>query len=210
MQQQIEAAESGGGSPFWGNIVPSAEKKLKKNNKKVQNRRKFAALTDEPGGSGTERPREHPFICGEFLNQVQNIAKERGEKCPSKNFINSQEILPLVVLLLQSEWLVRDSQNPGKEVFGCGRYNRETKTRACGFFVWDDEEQTNHEDAHHEDVLIAENRQLKLRIMDLEKMNALLWANLEKKNFEWRLKKISRKISNENERSYMDFYWLSA
>ncbi|KAL0342198.1 UNVERIFIED_CONTAM: Floricaula protein [Sesamum calycinum] len=60
------------------------------------------------GGGGSERQREHPFIvtepgevargkkngldylfhlyeqCREFLMQVQSIAKERGEKCPSK------------------------------------------------------------------------------------------------------------------------------
>ncbi|XVF08585.1 hypothetical protein REPUB_Repub07fG0016000 [Reevesia pubescens] len=64
---------------------------------------------DENGdGGGYERQREHPFIvtepgevargkkngldylfhlyeqCREFLIQVQNIAKERGEKCPTK------------------------------------------------------------------------------------------------------------------------------
>lgn len=60
------------------------------------------------GVGGTERQREHPFIvtepgevargkkngldylfhlyeqCRDFLIQVQNIAKERGEKCPTK------------------------------------------------------------------------------------------------------------------------------
>nr|AAS93252.1 floricaula [Titanotrichum oldhamii] len=60
------------------------------------------------GGGGSERQREHPFIvtepgevargkkngldylfhlyeqCREFLIQVQNISKERGEKCPTK------------------------------------------------------------------------------------------------------------------------------
>ncbi|GAA0145072.1 hypothetical protein Leryth_003005 [Lithospermum erythrorhizon] len=60
------------------------------------------------GGGGVERQREHPFIvtepgevargkkngldylfhlyeqCRDFLIQVQNIAKERGEKCPTK------------------------------------------------------------------------------------------------------------------------------
>lgn len=60
------------------------------------------------GGGGNERQREHPFIvtepgevargkkngldylfhlyeqCREFLIQVQNIAKDRGEKCPTK------------------------------------------------------------------------------------------------------------------------------
>ncbi|GAV58931.1 FLO_LFY domain-containing protein [Cephalotus follicularis] len=63
---------------------------------------------DDMGGGGYERQREHPFIvtepgevargkkngldylfhlyeqCRDFLIQVQNIAKERGEKCPSK------------------------------------------------------------------------------------------------------------------------------
>lgn len=60
------------------------------------------------GGCGYERQREHPFIvteprevargkkngldylfhlyeqCRDFLIQVQNIAKDRGEKCPTK------------------------------------------------------------------------------------------------------------------------------
>ncbi|XP_073147373.1 floricaula protein [Henckelia pumila] len=64
--------------------------------------------TEEDGGGGGERQREHPFIvtepgevargkkngldylfhlyeqCRDFLIQVQNIAKERGEKCPTK------------------------------------------------------------------------------------------------------------------------------
>lgn len=65
---------------------------------------------DDPdnGGGGVERQREHPFIvtepgevargkkngldylfhlyeqCRDFLIQVQTIAKERGEKCPTK------------------------------------------------------------------------------------------------------------------------------
>lgn len=66
---------------------------------------------DDPengGGGGVERQREHPFIvtepgevargkkngldylfhlyeqCRDFLIQVQSIAKERGEKCPTK------------------------------------------------------------------------------------------------------------------------------
>ena len=66
------------------------------------------AEEDENGSGGSERQREHPFIvtepgevargkkngldylfhlyeqCREFLIQVQNIAKERGEKCPTK------------------------------------------------------------------------------------------------------------------------------
>ncbi|KAF9594575.1 hypothetical protein IFM89_033545 [Coptis chinensis] len=120
VQQQIEAAESGGGATW--NIVPSAGKKIKKSKKKVQGRRKSAAscsrgtdndddeVGDDQSGQGgrAERQREHPFIvtepgeiargkkngldylfhlyeqCAEFLSQVQNIAKERGEKCPTK------------------------------------------------------------------------------------------------------------------------------
>lgn len=63
---------------------------------------------NEGHGGGSERQREHPFIvtepgevargkkngldylfhlyeqCRDFLIQVQNIAKERGEKCPTK------------------------------------------------------------------------------------------------------------------------------
>lgn len=63
------------------------------------------------GGGNCERQREHPFIvtepgevargkkngldylfhlyeqCREFLIQVQHIAKERGEKCPTKVYI---------------------------------------------------------------------------------------------------------------------------
>ncbi|EPS61174.1 hypothetical protein M569_13625, partial [Genlisea aurea] len=66
------------------------------------------AEDDDNCGGGNERQREHPFIvtepgevargkkngldylfhlyeqCREFLIQVQNIAKERGEKCPTK------------------------------------------------------------------------------------------------------------------------------
>lgn len=69
------------------------------------------------GGGGNERQREHPFIvtepgevargkkngldylfhlyeqCREFLIQVQNIAKDRGEKCPTK-VINSLTFFP--------------------------------------------------------------------------------------------------------------------
>ncbi|CAA2948253.1 protein ALF [Olea europaea var. sylvestris] len=67
-----------------------------------------AEENESGGGCGSERQREHPFIvtvpgevargkkngldylfhlyeqCHDFLIQVQNIAKERGEKCPTK------------------------------------------------------------------------------------------------------------------------------
>lgn len=66
---------------------------------------------EEEERGGSERQREHPFIvtepgevargkkngldylfhlyeqCRDFLIQVQNIAKERGEKCPTKVFL---------------------------------------------------------------------------------------------------------------------------
>lgn len=72
------------------------------------------------GGGGNERQREHPFIvtepgevargkkngldylfhlyeqCREFLIQVQNIAKERGEKCPTKVSIIILQNNPLI------------------------------------------------------------------------------------------------------------------
>lgn len=76
--------------------------------KKVAKRRQRKRRSKEVGEDGEERPREHPFIvtepgepakgkkngldylfdlyeqCGKFLEEVQHIAKEKGEKCPSK------------------------------------------------------------------------------------------------------------------------------
>lgn len=76
--------------------------------KKVTKRRQRKRRSKEVGEDGEERPREHPFIvtepgepakgkkngldylfdlyeqCGKFLEEVQHIAKEKGEKCPSK------------------------------------------------------------------------------------------------------------------------------
>jgi hypothetical protein len=72
--------------------------------KKKQKRRRLKEL----GEDGEERPREHPFIvsepgdivrgkkngldylfdlyeqCGKFLEQCQQLCKEKGEKCPMK------------------------------------------------------------------------------------------------------------------------------
>nr|GMC68025.1 floricaula/leafy homolog 2 [Ipomoea batatas]GMD11987.1 floricaula/leafy homolog 2 [Ipomoea batatas]GMD47774.1 floricaula/leafy homolog 2 [Ipomoea batatas] len=93
-QHEKEAVGSGGGGGAW-EVVAAAGK----------------GKEDEEGDGGggiSERQREHPFIvtepgevargkkngldylfhlyeqCREFLIQVQNIAKERGEKCPTK------------------------------------------------------------------------------------------------------------------------------
>lgn len=80
---------------------------------------------NDGGGGGSERQREHPFIvtepgevargkkngldylfhlydqCRDFLIQVQNIAKERGEKCPIKvnfNFLITFRVLKSLTL----------------------------------------------------------------------------------------------------------------
>lgn len=99
-QQEIrEAAGSGGGVGGWEMV-------------RKQRRRKTAEMDgvgDDDDDDGVyERQREHPFIvtepgevargkkngldylfhlyeqCREFLHQVQIIAKDRGEKCPTK------------------------------------------------------------------------------------------------------------------------------
>ncbi|XP_077210975.1 floral meristem identity control protein LEAFY (LFY) [Tasmannia lanceolata] len=104
VQQEKEAAGSGGGV-VWEAVGER---------KKPQQRRRKAAMMgeddedDEAEEGGCERQREHPFIvtepgevargkkngldylfhlyeqCRDFLIQVQNLAKERGEKCPTK------------------------------------------------------------------------------------------------------------------------------
>ncbi|CAM6044037.1 unnamed protein product [Sphagnum compactum] len=77
---------------------------LKEVGKKKQKRRRLKEL----GEDGEDRPREHPFVvsepgdivrgkkngldylfdlyeqCGKFLEQCQQISKEKGEKCPMK------------------------------------------------------------------------------------------------------------------------------
>lgn len=78
---------------------------------------------DDAYGELNERQREHPFIvtepgevargkkngldylfhlydqCRAFLIQVQNIAKERGEKCPTKVCVKGPNFGPIFVLL---------------------------------------------------------------------------------------------------------------
>ncbi|KAK9278744.1 hypothetical protein L1049_028320 [Liquidambar formosana] len=105
VQQEKEAAGSGGGGGTW-EVVGAGDKK--KQRRKKQGPRMIAEDEDDEMGGGSERQREHPFIvtepgevargkkngldylfhlyeqCRDFLIQVQNIAKERGEKCPTK------------------------------------------------------------------------------------------------------------------------------
>ncbi|KAJ6294383.1 hypothetical protein OIU76_022456 [Salix suchowensis] len=106
VQQDKEAAGSGGRGTW--EAVTAGERKKQPGRKKGH--RKVVDLDgdDEHGGAICERQREHPFIvtepgevargkkngldylfhlyeqCRDFLIQVQNIAKERGEKCPTK------------------------------------------------------------------------------------------------------------------------------
>ncbi|KAL3684809.1 hypothetical protein R1sor_002831 [Riccia sorocarpa] len=82
----------------------SSDSEDKRMGKKKQKRRR----PKEHGEDGEDRPREHPFIvtepgeaargkkngldylfdlyeqCGKFLEQVQQLAREKGEKCPTK------------------------------------------------------------------------------------------------------------------------------
>lgn len=111
MQQEKEAAGSGGGGP-WEAAEKKKQRRRKgpRPRKVVDVNLEDENDDDEYGGGsgGMERQREHPFIvtepgevargkkngldylfhlyeqCRDFLIQVQNIAKERGEKCPTK------------------------------------------------------------------------------------------------------------------------------
>nr|AVW89184.1 leafy [Stauntonia chinensis] len=107
VQQEKETMGSGGGGT---REVVATEKKKKQRRRKVVRKggdEEEDEDEDEIGG-GCERQREHPFIvtepgevargkkngldylfhlyeqCRDFLIRVQNIAKERGEKCPTK------------------------------------------------------------------------------------------------------------------------------
>lgn len=114
MIQEKEAAGSGGGGGGWEMIAVAGDRFKKARRKKGQRKVVVVDDDDDEnddddtGGGGSERQREHPFIvtepgevargkkngldylfhlyeqCREFLIQVQNIAKERGEKCPTK------------------------------------------------------------------------------------------------------------------------------
>ncbi|KAF8378068.1 hypothetical protein HHK36_029403 [Tetracentron sinense] len=107
VQQEKEAAGSGGGGTW--EIVATEKKKQRR--RKVVGKSgddEEEEEEEEEDGGGGERQREHPFIvtepgevargkkngldylfhlyeqCRDFLIQVQNISKERGEKCPTK------------------------------------------------------------------------------------------------------------------------------
>ncbi|XP_068665051.1 protein ALF isoform X1 [Aristolochia californica] len=106
-----EAAGSGGGG-VWEAVGERKRQRRRKERSKIggfEDEEEEDVDDDEEGGSGVgERQREHPFIvtepgevargkkngldylfhlyeeCREFLLHVQNIAKEKGEKCPTK------------------------------------------------------------------------------------------------------------------------------
>ncbi|XP_010250510.1 PREDICTED: floricaula/leafy homolog 1 [Nelumbo nucifera] len=111
-KEAVGSGGGAGGGGTWE--VAGAERKKNNRRRKTPSRsgdedEDDEAAEDEEGGvGGGERQREHPFIvtepgevargkkngldylfhlyeqCREFLIQVQNIAKERGEKCPTK------------------------------------------------------------------------------------------------------------------------------
>ncbi|XP_047331931.1 floricaula/leafy homolog 2 [Impatiens glandulifera] len=113
-EEKEAAGSAGVGSAGWEmTAVAGAGGGGGKEGLRRRRRRKGGNCCDEERGSegeggGDERQREHPFIvtepgevargkkngldylfhlyeqCREFLVQVQNIAKERGEKCPTK------------------------------------------------------------------------------------------------------------------------------
>ncbi|KAK9120244.1 hypothetical protein Scep_018337 [Stephania cephalantha] len=111
-QYEKEAAGSGGGGGICDGNKAGRGAKTKKQGRQRNKSRGAEDEDDEDdhdnGGAGCDRQREHPFIvtepgevargkkngldylfhlyeqCREFLIQVQNIARERGEKCPTK------------------------------------------------------------------------------------------------------------------------------
>lgn len=114
VQQEKEAAASGGGTGAWEAAAGSAERKKQRRRKAVKSSGSGGGEQsndngdDGDGGDGCERQREHPFIvtepgevargkkngldylfhlyeqCRQYLIQVQNMAKDKGEKCPTK------------------------------------------------------------------------------------------------------------------------------
>ena len=114
MLHEKDVAGSGGGGTWEVIVAGGRKKqRLRKGQKKVvevDHEDELEGADDDENGDGVgyERQREHPFIvtepgevargkkngldylfhlyeqCGEFLIQVQNIAKQRGEKCPTK------------------------------------------------------------------------------------------------------------------------------
>jgi hypothetical protein len=111
-------------------------------NIKVAKKKQKKRRSKEVGEDGQERPREHPFIvtepgepakgkkngldylfdlyeqCGKFLEEVQQIAKEKGEKCPTKveMLCESQIILQYLDSSIYSCWDLT------KSVGCCGSY----------------------------------------------------------------------------------------
>ncbi|KDP22528.1 hypothetical protein JCGZ_26359 [Jatropha curcas] len=113
VQQEKEAAGSGGGGT-WEVVAGGERKKQQQQKQRRRKGQRKAVDIDQDEenendeNGGYERQREHPFIvtepgevargkkngldylfhlyeqCRDFLIQVQNIAKERGEKCPTK------------------------------------------------------------------------------------------------------------------------------
>ncbi|KAF5731005.1 LEAFY-like protein [Tripterygium wilfordii] len=112
VQQDKEAAGSGGVGT-WEMMAAVGDRKKQQRRRKGQKKVVDVDADDDndeddENGGGSERQREHPFIvtepgevargkkngldylfhlyeqCRDFLIQVQNIAKDRGEKCPTK------------------------------------------------------------------------------------------------------------------------------
>ncbi|XP_019058619.1 PREDICTED: protein LEAFY [Tarenaya hassleriana] len=104
VQQEKDPAVNGGGAASSA----SRKKQQRRRKKPEEAGAEEDAGDDDVDDVGTERQREHPFIvtepgevargkkngldylfhlyeqCREFLLQVQSLAKDRGEKCPSK------------------------------------------------------------------------------------------------------------------------------
>nr|BBC44063.1 floricaula/leafy protein [Lilium formosanum x Lilium longiflorum] len=112
VQQEREAAGSGGEAAAGRRVGKGKQLSIKRNNRKKKKKGEGygdpESGSSETDSSGAERQREHPFIvtepgelarakkngldylfhlyeqCRQFLLQVQALAKERGDKCPTK------------------------------------------------------------------------------------------------------------------------------
>ncbi|WOH10010.1 hypothetical protein DCAR_0729471 [Daucus carota subsp. sativus] len=114
VQQEKEAAASGGGGTWEAAASGKKQQRRKKAKSKISSMEDDEADSDradhtkDDNVATVERQREHPFIvtepgevargkkngldylfhlyeqCREFLVHVQSIAKEKGEKCPTK------------------------------------------------------------------------------------------------------------------------------
>lgn len=126
MQHEKEAVGSGGGGTWEAVGSGERRKQQRRKGQRklvdVYHDDNEGAEDDDinVNGGGRERQREHPFIvtepgevargkkngldylfhlyeqCRDFLIQVQNIAKERGEKCPTKVRIYHMNIFTYV------------------------------------------------------------------------------------------------------------------